>query len=105
MDNLLSVFVAAVGFGAGGEAMRRYRKFKNRRRETPPAVRNAGFWNDSRIYHAEAIFTALAFLGPWTLIILAVNTNRYLWWTMLAVLGYPVVIYVFMRSMNMREPQ
>jgi hypothetical protein len=103
--DLGTIFVAAVGFGAGGEAMRRYRRFKNRRRTIPREVRNAGFWTDGRLYLAELVFSAMLLAIPWTAVLMAVATNHNLWLNFVALLTYPAAIFIFMRNMNMREPQ
>lgn len=61
MTNWTQIFVACVGFGAGGEAVRQYRAAKVRRRSMTALERNAGFWTDRRFLAAEiAVFGAVA---------------------------------------------
>lgn len=103
--DLFRIFVAAIGFGVGGELIRRYRAFKARRREVPYAERNAGFWTDRRLYLSEAVFAAAVSGLPFTAIILAVSTNNSLSAVYLAMLSYAFFIFLFMRALNMREPQ
>ncbi|HEU5018596.1 MAG TPA: hypothetical protein VFT69_11575 [Pseudolabrys sp.] len=105
MADLGHLFVAAIGLGAGGEAIRRYRAFKQRRRGIPYAERNAGFWTDKRLYLSEAAFSALVAALPFTAIILAVATNNNLWFVYLAIVAYAFFIFLMMRALNMREPQ
>lgn len=69
------IIVAAIGFGAGAEGLRRYQRWKSRRRDQPPHVRNAGFWTDARLLWAETVivfalvaapFTAATMLSSWS---------------------------------------
>lgn len=105
MADLGHIFVAAIGLGAGGEAIRRYRAFKQRRREMPYVERNAGFWTDKRLYLSEAAFCAIAAGAPFTAIVLAVWTNGRFEYVYLALLAYAFFIFLMMRALNMREPQ
>lgn len=92
--------IASVGFGAGAEAMRRYRGFKATRRARPYDERNAGFWTDRKIYQAEYAFMAIWLGAPWLMIVLAVQTNGRLEWTYLTMLGYPLGIYILLAGLN-----
>ena len=103
--DLWKILIACIGFGFGAEAVRRYRAFKTRRWEQPAQQRNAGFWTDRRLYRAEAAFCALSLGAPFTGIILAVWTNQRFETAYLAVVAYPLAIYVLMSSLNMRETQ
>lgn len=105
MADLFTIFVAAIGFGAGGEGIRRYRAFKNKRRETPYAERNSGFWTDRKLYASEAILSAAFLAAPWSGILYLLASDRPIGVFYLALLTYPVAIYLFMRNMNAREPQ
>ena len=101
--DLWTIFVAAIGFGAGGEGFRRYRRFKNRRCQIAPEVRNAGFWTDGRLYLAEFAFCALFAGIPWTAITLAVWTNGSFVYSYAALLTYPAFILLLMRGLNVGE--
>lgn len=103
--DLWKILIAAVGFGAGGEAMRRYRRFKNDRRAMAAAYRNAGFWTDRRLYRAEATFAALALAVPWTALVLLIGADRPIWVTYILLVLYPAAIYLLMRNMNANERQ
>lgn len=100
-----NIFIAAIGFGAGWEALRRYREFKARRAIIPYITRNSGFWTDLRLYRAEAIFSSIAMGAPWTAIILAVSTNGNLWLTYASVLAYTGAVYILMSSLQPRYRQ
>jgi hypothetical protein len=104
---LLKVFIACVGFGFGGEAIRRYRAFKHRRRETPEHIRNAGFWTDARIYHTEAIGAAMGAAIPFSAIIPLMVSDRTKWWlySYPALLGYALLTYLIIRGMNVGRVQ
>lgn len=105
MADLGHIFVAAIGLGASGEAIRRYRAFKQRRREMPYADRNAGFWTDKRLYLSEAAFSALAAALPFTAIIGMTSAGRPIWVMYIGLLAYAFFIFLMMRALNMREPQ
>ncbi len=94
-----------MGFGAGGVSLQQYRSFKARRRETPREIRDAGFWSDSRLYKAEAIFAAVAMAIPFTAIQMAVATNFSFEGTFAATLAYAFSIYMLVSVLNMREHQ
>jgi uncharacterized membrane protein YbhN (UPF0104 family) len=49
------ILTSCVGFGAGGEAVRRYRSFKQKRRTLTFSERNAGLWTDGRLLAAEIV--------------------------------------------------
>ena len=98
--DLWHIIPACIGFGMGGELIRRYRAFKHRRRQQPYAVRNAGFWTDRRLIRAEAIVCALVACGPWTIIILAVAIDRPIWIGALATLSYAGFIWLLMAGLN-----
>lgn len=100
MPTWLNILIACIGFGAGSEAIRRYRAYKQRRRASDPIDRNNGFWTDRRISEAEYAFIAVLLGAPWTMIVLAVATNGRLEWTYLALLGFPLGIYLIMYGMN-----
>ncbi len=105
--DLLKIFIAAIGFGLGGEALRRYRGFKARRRSMPRHERNAGFWTDKRLYQAEGLFAAGAFGAPFSVAIplLAADRENFWFYTYPALIVYVLLIYLLMRGMNMDEPQ
>lgn len=105
--DLWKIFVAAIGFGVGGEVLRRYRGFKARRRSTSRNVRNSGFWTDGRIYHAEAAFAALAFAIPFCIIVpaLALDRPNGFLYSYAALIVYALLVYLLIRGMNMDEPQ
>lgn len=94
------IVIAAIGFGAAGEAIRRYRMFKAKRRARPIAVRNAGFWTDLRLLEAEVVVTSSALGAAWTPIILAVNTNRVIEWTYVSVVLFPIGVYLILYGLN-----
>lgn len=99
------ILIAAIGFGAGGEAVRQYRGFKARRRAAPYEQRNAGFWTDKRVYLAEAVFCAAAMAIPFTAIVLFMSIGRPIWVGYVGLLGYAASVFILMRSLNLREPQ
>jgi len=102
--DLWTILTAAIGFGAAGEGVRRYRQFKHDRRIIPRDVRNAGFWTDSRLYHAEVAVIAAAFAIPWCLFITLASIN-FIGWGYLATLGYVLTIYIVLRGLNATPPQ
>lgn len=103
-SDTIRVFIACIGFGAGSVAISNYRSFKHRRADTPPAIRNAGFWTDSRLYHAEALFAALAMAIPFTVITMAIATRYSLAWSYGALIAYALAIYVLVGALNLRPP-
>jgi len=90
--------VAAIGFGIGGESLRRYRDYKQRRADSPYAERNAGFWTDRRILWTEAaiVFTALAPLAGMA----ALFTFPNFWKAALVVWVYAALSLLLLRGMN-----
>jgi len=81
--------------------MRQYRSFKARRRTRDMAERNSGFWTDRRLFEAEYALMSLWLGVPWTMIVLAVATNHRLEFTYLAMLGYPIGVYLLVFGLNM----
>lgn len=101
------IAVSAIGFGAGGELIRRYRAFKHTRRTLPVYQRNAGFWTDARLYHTEALFSACFLALPFCVIIPLVAADRDDFWlyTYPALLVYALGVYLLIRGMNVGKPQ
>lgn len=96
-----TVFVAAVGAGIGGEAIRQYRKFKNRRALLPASERNGGFWTDRRLLYVEAavVFGILAI--PFTAFMWAARPELTYW----GLLGYAGLGFFLMVTLNRRTDQ
>lgn len=105
MADLGHIFIAAIGLGAGGEMIRRYRAFKQSRREMAYAERNAGFWTDKRLYLSEAAFCAAFAAAPFTGVISLSSADRPMWVMYIGLLVYAFFIFLMMRALNMREPQ
>lgn len=105
MADLGTIFIGAVGLGAGGEMIRRYRAFKARRRETSRDVRNSGFWKDGRLYLAEWVFCAVLAGAPFSAIVLMTSADRPIWVAWIGLVAYAAFILLMMRALNMREPQ
>lgn len=103
-SDTIRVFIACIGFGGGSVAISSYRSFKHRRADMPPATRNAGFWTDSRLYHAEALFAALAMAIPFSAITMMIATKNDITWSYGALILYAVAIYVLIGSLNLRPP-
>lgn len=105
--DFLKVFIACVGFGAAGELIRRYRRFKERRRQIPLNIRNAGFWTDSRLGHAELIFVCFWAAQPFAAIVPLLAADRESWWLWSygAIMAYSLLVYFIMVALNRREPQ
>lgn len=70
----------------------------------PPAIRNTGFWTDGRLYHAEALFAALAMAIPFSAITMAVATRYDIVWSYGALITYAFAIYILIGSLNLRPP-
>jgi uncharacterized membrane protein YbhN (UPF0104 family) len=103
--DFIKVLIACIGFGAGSEAIRRYRGFKHRRRGMIAVERNAGFWTDSRLYHAEAAVAAVAMALPFSAIMFFVTADRPIWVGVPVLLAYALGVYLLIRGMNVGEPQ
>ncbi|MBO9624174.1 MAG: hypothetical protein J7500_15810 [Sphingomonas sp.] len=105
MDIDWRIVIACFGAGIGGELIRRYRAFKSRRRSTPPALRNAGFWTDRRLYLAELIFCVVFVALPFSGGIFLLSVERGLWFTYACLLAFALMVFLLMKSLNTAEPQ
>jgi hypothetical protein len=101
----IQIAIASIGFGAGAEAVRRYRLFKARRRGLPTAERNAGYWTDRKLYRVEAIVAAIVLAIPWTAFAILIPINRPVWVMSLVLLSYALAIYILLSNLNRAEPQ
>lgn len=96
MSDFWTIFVAAIGFGAGGEAMRRYRRWKRTRVE-------AGFWTRRRLYLAEFAFCAAFVAIPWTAFVVLIPAGRPMWVAYPILLTYAGMTLLWMRGLNVGD--
>ena len=101
MSDFWTILISAIGFGAAGEMLRRYRSFKAHRRSNPSEIRNAGFWTDSRIAHAEMLFSAMAMAIPFSAGIPLIAADRPFWVHYPALLIYALFVYLLVVSLNL----
>lgn len=99
VDTWLKVLIAAIGFGAGGEALSRYQLWKSRRRARPHTERNAGFWTDGRVYLAEAAVVFAVTAAPFTMLVFMLSF-RSLWLAQIGMLAYVGFGFLLMRGLN-----
>jgi hypothetical protein len=95
---LLGIVLVTALSPAFGFLLRRYQRFKYRRRHTPYAIRNAGFWTDKRIYLAEAATAALWAAAPVTGYLLTVAVTPIAIYVMLVI--YAAMIYGIIALFN-----
>ncbi len=93
------IIVAAIGFGAGAEILRRYQRWKSRRRDQPTAVRNAGLVTDARLLWVETIVIFAVVAVPFTILVAALFT-RGLWPSYAGLLAYAAFSFLLLRGLN-----